>query len=161
MIRDVVFPSDIEALDCLIREYVSWLGIDLSYQDFEGEMKSMEALFSLPNGVYTFAIKEGLIAGGVGFKRIDSDTAEIKRLYVRPKFQSFGLGRKLMENLLNKLKYLGYTNVVLDAVPPTIKAQELYEKMGFYEIEPYFNNPTPDTKFYGFNIAEYNSGKNS
>ncbi len=36
MIRDVVFPNDTEELNLLIREYVGWLNIDLSYQDFEG-----------------------------------------------------------------------------------------------------------------------------
>lgn len=47
MIRDVIFPTDIEELRALILEYLDWLSIDLSYQDFEGEMASLEALFSL------------------------------------------------------------------------------------------------------------------
>ena len=152
MIRDVIFPSDSEELRALILEYADWLSIDLSYQNFAGEMASLETLFSLPNGQYTFAIVQSRVAGGVGFRRVDERTAEVKRLYVRSQYQGNGLGRRLMDNLLVKLKGLGYTRVVLDAVPPTKKAQELYELMGFREIEPYFFNPTPDTKFYAFDL---------
>jgi len=152
MIRDVIFPSDSEELKKLILEYADWLSIDLSYQDFEGEIASLESLFSLPNGQYTFAIVQSRVAGGVGFRQLDEYTAEVKRLYVRREYQGNGLGRRLMNNLLVKLKSLGYTRAVLDAVPPTKKAQELYELMGFREIEPYFFNPTPDTKFYAFDL---------
>jgi hypothetical protein len=36
---------------------VGWLGIDLSYQNFVGEMAALESLFSLPSGQYTFAVE--------------------------------------------------------------------------------------------------------
>ncbi|MBL3558144.1 MULTISPECIES: GNAT family N-acetyltransferase [Marinobacter] len=152
VIRDVCFPSDSRELRRLIHEYADWLGIDLSYQDFEGEMANLEALFSLPSGQYTFAMVGSCVAGGVGFRRIDEHTAEVKRLYVRPDQQGKGIGRSLMENLFLKLKSLGYSRLVLDAVPPTRKAQALYERMGFTEIEPYFHNPVPETKFYAFDL---------
>lgn len=157
MIRDVIFPADSKELRALILEYADWLNIDLSYQDFEGEMASLESLFSLPNGQYTFAIVQSQVAGGVGFRQLDKHTAEVKRLYVRRQYQGNGLGRRLMDNLLVKLKALGYTRVVLDAVPPTKKAQELYELMGFREIEAYFFNPTPGTKFYAFDFQHHAS----
>jgi ribosomal protein S18 acetylase RimI-like enzyme len=152
MIRDVVFPADTKALRALIYEYVDWLGIDLSYQNFADEMAALERLFSLPSGQYTFAMENAEVAGGVGFRRIDPFTAEVKRLYVRPRFQGKGLGLALMENLLARLRELGYRRAVLDAVPPTKNAQLLYEAMGFYEIPPYFANPTPDTRFYAFDL---------
>lgn len=150
IIRDVRFPEDSETLRNLIHEYVDWLAIDLSYQNYEEEMKSLESLFSLPNGQYTFAVKDSEIAGGVGFKAIDRTTVEVKRLYVRTQYQGLGIGFALMRNLLNKVEALGYKRVVLDAVPPTIHAQYLYEAMGFREIPPYFNNPTPGTKFFEY-----------
>lgn len=149
-IREVSFPEDGDALRSLIYEYVEWLAIDLSYQHFESEMATIENLFTLPNGLYTFAVKDSHITGGVGFRAIDSKTAEVKRLYVRPEYQGLKLGRMLMENLLARLQSLGYQRAVLDAVPPTQHAQALYKQMGFSEISPYFDNPTPDTKFFEY-----------
>lgn len=147
-----MLPDDVKELTSLIREYVAWLNVDLSYQDFEGEMDKIEFLFTIPNGLYTFAMRDFKVAGGVGFKRIDAETAEVKRLYVRPEYRGIGLGKVLIDNLLKKLINLGYKKAVLDAVPPTVHAKLLYENMGFYEIEPYFNNPTPNTKFYCFDL---------
>ena len=161
MIRDVIFPSDTKELNLLIREYVAWLNIDLSYQDFEGEMEEIQSLFTPPCGQYTFAIIDSKVAGGVGFKSITAEIAEVKRLYVRSEYRGLALGRALMNNLLKKLTGLGYKKVVLDAVPPTVCAKLLYESMGFYEIEPYFNNPTPNTKFYCFNLSELHSSPNT
>ncbi|UAW98569.1 GNAT family N-acetyltransferase [Halopseudomonas nanhaiensis] len=152
MIRDVMFPDDAQELNSLIREYVEWLNIDLSYQDFEGEMARIESVFTLPRGLYTFVIVNSKVAGGVGFRHIDPETAEVKRLYVRPQYQGLALGRALMNSMLDKLASLGYRRVVLDAVPPTVHAQSLYVSMGFHEIDPYFDNPTPDTKFYGIEL---------
>lgn len=149
-IRTVNFPSDYEELSRLILDYATWLNIDLSYQNFEEEMKRLDTLFTLPNGIYTFAISKEQIAGGVGFRRMDDNTAEIKRLYVREKFQGLHLGQKLMDNILHIIKEKGYKKVVLDAVPPTVHAQKLYRKMGFYEIPAYFDNPTPNTKFFEY-----------
>ncbi|MCA0912478.1 GNAT family N-acetyltransferase [Marinobacter nauticus] len=154
-IRDVCFPSDSRDLRQLIHEYVDWLGIDLSYQDFDGEMASLETLFSLPSGQYTFAVVGSEIAGGVGFRKIDVHTAEVKRLYVRPDHQGKDIGWSLMANLVQKLKGLGYERLVLDAVPPTRKAQALYARMGFTEIPPYFHNPVPNTKFYEFDLRDH------
>ena len=151
-LRDVEFPRDQQELERLIYEYVDWLDIDLSYQNFAAEMARLDALFTLPSGVYQFALVDGSIAGGVGFRAIDTQTAEVKRLYVRSQFQGLGVGRVLMEHLLERLKALGYSRVVLDAVPPTRHAQKLYLQMGFVEIEPYFDNPTPDTKFFGYTL---------
>lgn len=149
-IRDVCFPTDSDALRALIYEYVEWLDIDLSYQNFDQEMAGLESLFTLPSGCYSFAMIDGRVAGGVGFRTIDETTAEVKRLYVRPHYQGLQLGRQLMVYLLEKLNCLGYQRVVLDAVPPTAKAQLLYQQLGFYQIEPYFHNPVPDTKFYEY-----------
>ncbi|MDZ7923632.1 MAG: hypothetical protein U5M23_06145 [Marinagarivorans sp.] len=55
-------------------------------------MEKIESLFTLPNGKYTFAIVNSKVAGGVGFKGINSEMAEVKRLYVRPGTKGFALG---------------------------------------------------------------------
>ncbi|GAB1266390.1 GNAT family N-acetyltransferase [Aurantivibrio infirmus] len=152
-LREAVFPKDEQALHDLIREYVTWLDIDLSYQDFESEMLTLNSLFTLPKGQYTFAIVDDSIAGGVGFRNMDNSTEEVKRLYVRDAYKGLGLGKLLMENLLNRLRNLNYERVVLDAVPPTHFAQGLYKAMGFYEISPHSNNPVAGTKFFQFNLS--------
>lgn len=152
MIRDAVFPGDTVEVQSLIYEYVNWLNLDLSFQNFDVEMANLGSLFTQPEGLYTLAFSDDEVAGGVGFRRHDAVIAEVKRLFVRPRYRGMGLARALMENLVQRLALMGYEKVILDAVPPTRNAQKLYESMGFQQIEPYNANPIPGTKYYGMSL---------
>ena len=51
-IRTATFPADSEGLQSVIREYVAWLDMDLSYRGFAEEMASFDARFTLPSGLF-------------------------------------------------------------------------------------------------------------
>ena len=40
-----------------------------------------------------------------------------------------------------------YRYVRLDTLPSMGAAQKMYEKMGFYDIDPYVYNPVPGTRY--------------
>ncbi len=147
-ITDASFPSDAIELKAVIQEYVAWLDMDLSYRGFEQEMSQFEQLFTLPNGLFLIARSGGAVAGCVGLLRHSNTTAEVKRLYVRNAFRGQRLGKRLIEALIQRAQSLGFERLILDAVPQTIVAQQLYEDLGFQLIAPYYANPVPGTKFY-------------
>lgn len=152
MLKVATFPDDLLALRQLISEYVAWLNLDLAFQNLDDELQQLASIYQLPNGHYIFALVNGQIAGGVGFKHKTSAIAEIKRLYVRPAFQGQRLGLKLMQAVLQTIQTLGYNQVLLDTVPRCDTAQTLYESMGFKQIPPYYYNPVPNTKFYQLDL---------
>src|SRR5436853_609515 len=87
MIR-VARAEDAELVRGLIREYADGLGVDLSFQDLEAELAD-------PLGFYEVVL---LAEGGcVALRRLDEETAEVKRLYVLPNARGTGLGRRLAE----------------------------------------------------------------
>ena len=47
-IREAVYPGDTAPLVEIVREYVRWLDMDLSYRGFEEEMQSFEQTYTLP-----------------------------------------------------------------------------------------------------------------
>jgi putative acetyltransferase len=121
-----------------MREYVDGLGIDLSFQDVETELAD-------PLGFYELVL---LADGGcVGLRRIDDDTCEMKRLYVRPSTRGSGLGRRLAEAVIAEARARGYRRMLLDTLPTMTAARALYESLGFRETEPYRYNPVPGTSF--------------
>ena len=152
-IREASFPADSQNLKTVIHEYIAWLDMDLSYRGFAQEMDAFDGLFTLPSGLFLMAVSGQEIAGCVGLLRHDAGTAEVKRLYVRPGFRGQQLGEKLITALVDRARQLGYARLLLDAVPQTVVAQQLYRAMGFEETAPYYPNPVPGTNFFALSLA--------
>src|SRR5438477_3097494 len=130
--------GDLETVRGLLREYGDSLDVDLSFQDFDSELAD-------PLGFYELVL---LAEGGcVALRRLDENTCEMKRLYVRPSARGAGLGRRLAEAVIAAAQNRGYTRMLLDTLPTMNPAQTLYESLGFRETEPYRFNPVPGTTF--------------
>ena len=74
-------------------------------------------------------------------KRLDDDTAEIKRMYVVPAARRQGIARVLLGALEDAARDLGYTTVRLDTGPQQAHAQALYEASGYRAIANFNANP--------------------
>lgn len=147
-VHEASLPADSERLMAVIGEYITWLNMDLSYRGFTQEMENFNALFTRPNGFFLMAKIGQETAGCVGLLRHTASTAEVKRLFVRPAFRGLHLGETLVSALVQRAKELGFERLILDAVPQTTVAQSLYRTLGFQEVEPYYANPVPGTKFF-------------
>ncbi len=150
----LVVPESAEALDAtreIFREYAAGLGVDLCFQNFEAELAGLPGEYAAPAGHLLLALVDGAIAGCGGFRALtDSDHAnacEMKRLYVRPAFRRFGLGRRLAEALMDEARRCGYSVMLLDTLDDMEAARELYASLGFVETAPYYYNPIPGAHY--------------
>ena len=80
-------------------------------------------------------------------RELDGRSAELKRLYVRPRHRGLGVGRQLTESAIRIAEELGYARIRLDTTPEMAAAQRLYAALGFREIAPYRSNPIPGTRY--------------
>ncbi|PTB19410.1 GNAT family N-acetyltransferase [Trinickia symbiotica] len=152
IVREAVFPADTRALVAVIHEYVRWLDMDLSYRGFDAEMNAFERIYTLPSGMFFIADADGEVAGCAGLLRHTAETAELKRLYVREAFRGLSLGETLVTSVIRKAKTLGFSKLVLDSVPQTRFAQRIYERLGFVEITPFYENPVEGTRFLALEL---------
>lgn len=140
-----------EALDTvrnLFREYQAELQADLQFQDFAGELNNPLEKYGAPKGILLLAQWKGENAGCVAFTRMNEPgNCEMKRLYVRPGFRKYGIGRALTEKLIHMAVQKGFRFMRLDTFKKLESAIRLYEDLGFVYIEPYYHNPFDDVVF--------------
>ena len=141
----------IEAAREILREYARSLAVDLCFQNFDAELATLPGEYAAPMGQLLLAHVDGALAGCGGLRALpDVDYAnacEMKRLYVRPAFRRFGLGRVLAEALLDEARRAGYSVMLLDTLDEMESARELYAALGFEEVAPYYFNPIPGAHY--------------
>jgi GNAT superfamily N-acetyltransferase len=139
--------SNLAAVKSLFEEYAESLGFDLCFQDFEEELANLPGDYAPPDGRLLLATYKDNVAGCVALRKMDDSVCEMKRLYVRPDFRGFKIGRTLAEATIEQAKKIGYTRMRLDTVPSMNVARALYLSLGFSEISPYRYNPIEGTVF--------------
>lgn len=129
----------------LIREYTQMLGRDLSFQKLEEELRDLLRKYSGTEGRLLAAVADdGCVSGCVAYHRLRKECCEMKRLYVQESYRTCGIGHKLAEHILALAKKDGYQTMVLDTIEPLQSAVRLYQRLGFQETAPYYNNPMND-----------------
>jgi putative acetyltransferase len=145
--------ADIVEVRRLFAEYSSWVGVDLSFQDFDRELLQLPGDYVPPGGILLVARVQGEIAGCVAAHRWQADVCEMKRLFVRDSFRGAGCGRALVDAIIVWARKANYQSVLLDTLPVMDQAQHLYSRLGFREVPPYRPNPVPGARFLQLNLA--------
>jgi ribosomal protein S18 acetylase RimI-like enzyme len=151
---ELLTPATAELLQAtrvIFREYAAQLGVDLCFQGFDSELASLPGDYAAPQGALLLALVDGEVAGCGALRRLpDADypnACEMKRLYVRPAFRRFGLGRLLTQALMDRGLQAGYSSLLLDTLDDMEAARGLYSSLGFEEIPPYYFNPIPGAHY--------------
>lgn len=151
---ELLTPATPELLDAtreIFREYAAQLGVDLCFQNFDAELATLPGDYAAPRGALLLATVDGEVAGCGALRPLaDVDypnACEMKRLFVRPAFRRFGIGRVLAQALMDRGLQAGYSNLLLDTLDDMEAARGLYASLGFEEIPPYYFNPIPGAHY--------------
>lgn len=126
----------------LFLEYSESLGFSLCFQSFDKELAELPGGYAPPRGRLLLATYAGDSSGCVALHDLGENVAEMKRLYVRPRYRGKRLGFALVQQLLDEARQIGYRSIRLDTVEPIMKdAVKMYRRLGFREIPPYRTNP--------------------
>lgn len=85
-------------------------------------------------GFIYFAKLHDEIIGTCALLKIGEDTYEIAKMAVTQKYQSHGVGKKLMAEIFEKSKELNLKKLILYTHTKLDKAIRMYKNYGFYEI---------------------------
>ena len=89
------------------------------------------------HGAFLVIERDGTPVGCGAVRRIDSETAELKRMYVSPDLRGSGLGRRLVAALEAEAEQLGVRRLVLETGTRQLAAIALYRATGFQPIPLY------------------------
>lgn len=141
----------------IMREYASSLSIDLAFQDFDAELAGLPGDYAPPAGQLVLAVVGDTVVGCGALRALPEcdypNACEMKRLYVRPAFRRFGLGRQLAQALLDEAQRCGYASVLLDTLDDMEAARSLYASLGFEEVPPYYFNPIAGSHYLKADLA--------
>ena len=143
----VATEADLESIRALFLEYARSLDFDLNFQRFDAEMAALPGRYAPPRGILLLAQDGGTAVGCVALRRFRGEICEMKRLFVRPKYQGRQIGRRLARAIVEEAVKLGYGCMRLDTVPAMDRAIALYTALGFVPIEAYRHNPVPGALF--------------
>lgn len=127
--------SDGPAVRELHKAALASTGADRSDGPWDDDLRDITRSYVHADGAFLVLMDRGSLVAMGGIRRADDpDTAEIKRMRVAPSHQRKGLGRGLLQALLDEARERGYRRVVLDTTTVQVAAQRLYESAGFTEV---------------------------
>ena len=97
-----------------------------------------------PNGIIYLLKEDGEIIGMGGFRKLNEETGEIKRMYIRPAYRGRGYGKQLINKLLEVGREFGYSSFVLETSKFMTTAQHIYQSAGFFKRGEYPGTETPE-----------------
>ncbi|HET9449138.1 MAG TPA: GNAT family N-acetyltransferase [Steroidobacteraceae bacterium] len=140
-------PREWDEARRLVREYAASLNVDLSFQNFDHELRHFTTEYAPPTGAFLLAEDAGQYVACIAVRRFSAGVGEIKRLYVAPAARGRGLGRLLVERIIVIAREIGYGSLLLDTLPFMKEAQSLYLALGFEPTAPYRYNPVAGSAF--------------
>jgi ribosomal protein S18 acetylase RimI-like enzyme len=139
--------ADLPAVRRLMRDYAAWVNLDLSFQDFEGELRALPGDYAPPNGALLVAEVGADTVAMIALRPLADGVSEMKRLFVHPSARGLGVGRALITRVMQEARAIGYREMRLDTLPAMGEAQAIYEAFGFRDVEAYYETPIAGTRF--------------
>jgi ribosomal protein S18 acetylase RimI-like enzyme len=153
-IRQARTRRELDAARDLFAAYAVSLPVDLDYQDFDFEVSDLPGKYAPPKGELLVAWDAAdRPVGCIALRPLDDEICEMKRLYVLPEARSFGLGKRLTDAVIEAARARGYSTLRLDTLPTMTTAANLYERMGFRRMAPYYGPTPPGTIFMELDLT--------
>lgn len=151
--------SEADSVYLLAYEFIDWLRarypemsseIDdyLEYQKFEEQILNVLVHYRPPNGECLLAIHNQEPVGILMLKDLGGKVCEMNRMFVRDGARGLGVGRSLLNRLIERSKEMGFEKMVLSALVRHHEALPLYKSSGFQLNAEPFRSGSPESAIH-------------
>lgn len=133
-------PRDDAAVAAIVRDVMTEHGCTgQGFAIHDPEVAAMSAAYRAPDARYYVVERGGEVLGGAGFARLAGTGAgdavcELRKMYFRPAARGLGVGRALLELLLDEMRATGFRRCYLETTSWMDDARRLYLAAGFAEL---------------------------
>ncbi len=153
-VHEVSAASDVEEVRRLVLEHALVRASTPGVEYMRADALALPGPYVAPRGGLWLAraIAVDVGVGCVALRPLTASMAEVKRMYVDPAWRGRGIGRALLETLMDKARGCGYGTLRLGTLDDMTAAQSLYRSLGFAPIERYRADEMIDTRFYELSL---------
>lgn len=147
-VREASGDADIDAVRRLVLAHVDERATTPGVEHMRADAVRLPGPYVPPRGAIWVAAAGDDIVGCVALRPLPGAIGEVKRMYVARERRGVGVGRALLEALIERARSLGYQRLRLGTLGDMHQAQTLYRSLGFVPIERYRQDEMIDTMFF-------------
>jgi len=133
VITPVVRDRDFFDMKELCIEHATSIDFEMDYQQLLRESASMRELYKMPKGAGFLLKSNNQSIGCIGLRKIDYNTVEIKKFYVRPSKSIFKWSKNLLEVAIDWAMQSNYKKIRVDPESTNPSMKKLFTDSNFRE----------------------------
>jgi putative acetyltransferase len=151
MVPTPATAADVPAVMLLIGRVFAEYGLLLMPAFEVPDLLRFNRHYTPPHGAFWVVRDDARVVGSVGVDRVDDGTAELHRLYVDAALRGQGIGRALVETVLDWAREQQIARVVLWSDTRFENSHRLYRRLGFEQLgERTIEGDINDSREYRF-----------
>ena len=149
-LRALASAADWAAFEALLRRYAATDLDQPATSSIWNDLADLPARYGAPTGgvVLAWSGAEAVGCGAFAATR-ETSLCEVKRFYLLPAWRGRGLGRALVNAVLQQARAAGYARAGLSTWNHNESGLALYRALGFATVPPFKTHPNPDLVYLG------------
>ena len=128
--------KDIPAITKLVKDILPEFGLEYDSQTSDNDILDIEKSYSENGGIFLVSENsEGNIIATAALFRESDKVCTLRKMYVVKNYRGMGLGKILMEQILQKAASLNFREIMLETNAGMFSAIRLYEYYGFIKTD--------------------------
>jgi len=129
--------ADAEMIRTLVFGVLDEYGLKASHEGVDADLNDIEGNYVARGGAFEVVLAaDGRLIGTVGLYPKSDGVCELRKMYLAPNARGRGLGKQLLERMLERARQLGFRRVELETAGVLVEAIGLYTRYGFRPIDP-------------------------
>lgn len=141
-------PQDNRTVKYLVQSVLAEFGCTgPGFASSDPELEDMYTAYQSADSGYWVVVdsETQAVMGGCGFSRLKGTTrdeaiCELQKFYFFPPLRGQGIGKTLLQSVMQAAQAAGYSRMYLETLPQMIKAQGMYAQVGFQTLPHHLGN---------------------